>query len=78
MPVKRISNKARIGQSLLKDVKSVVGSIYRLNAPHAIGYAFDPKASGKSIARGMFIDRGDNIKEWTYYLDFKTGVLRKV
>ncbi len=75
---KRITNKAKIGASMLKDVKSVVGSMYRMNAPGAIGYGFDPHRNGKSIARGMFIDRGDKLSEWTYYLGFKTGILRRV
>lgn len=75
---KRIINRAKIGAFLLRDVKSVVGSMYRMNAPGAIGYGFDSDRYGRTIARGMFIDRGDKLSEWTYYLGFKTGVLRRV
>ena len=72
----RIINRAGIGKTMLQDVKNTVGSIYRMNAPRSIGYGFDPHRLGKSIARGMFIDSVSAIPEWTYYLDFKTGVLR--
>ncbi len=72
----RIINRAGIGKTMLQDVKDIAGSIYRMNVPRAIGYGFDPHRLGKKIARGMFIDRGDDIRDWTYYLDFKTGVIR--
>jgi hypothetical protein len=73
----QIINRAKIGKTMLQDVKNTVGSIYRMNAPRSIGYGFDPHRLGKKIARGMFIDRLSEIPEWTYYLDFKTGVLRR-
>ncbi|KKN72371.1 hypothetical protein LCGC14_0411980 [marine sediment metagenome] len=74
----RITNRAKIGKTMLQDVKGVVGSIHKMNAPGAIGYGFDPHRLGKKIARGMFIDYRSEISDWTYYLDFKTGVLRKI
>jgi len=77
MVAKRITNRAKIGKTMLQDVKNTVGSLYRMNAPGAIGYGFDPHRLGKSIARGMFIDRLSEIPEWTYYLSFRTGVLRR-
>ena len=64
--------KAKIAKSLRRDATSIVNSIYRLNAPYAIGYGFDPKADGLSIARGMFLNREDDATAWTYYLDLKT------
>ncbi len=72
----RIINRAGIGKTMLQDVRNTIGSISRMNAPRAIGYAFDPHRRSKSIARGMFVDRLSEIPEWTYYLDFKTGILR--
>ena len=72
-----IINKAKINKKLLQDVKNTVGSIYRMNAPGAIGYVFNESANGNSIARGMYFDRGDDKSEWDYYLDFKTGILSK-
>lgn len=74
----KIQNKARISQSLIKDVMSVVGGIYRMNAPHAKGYVFNVSATGKSIANGMFLDRIEEKKGWDYYLNFSTGVITKI
>ena len=51
-----ISKGAKIGKALLEDVKGITGSIYTMNAPGAIGYGFDKHYTGKSIARGMFIN----------------------
>ena len=73
----RIKNQAKVSQSIIRDVKSVVGSLYSMNAPHATGYVFDPAVNGKSIARGMFFDNGDDKSAWTYHLDYATGVLSK-
>ena len=74
----RIKNRAKVSRRLINDVKSVAGSIYRMNAPYAIGYLFHETVDGNSIARGMFCDRGDDKTEWTYYLDFTTGILDTV
>jgi hypothetical protein len=71
----KINNEARIKETLLDDVKGVVGSIHRMNAPYAKGYAFDATKGNKSIARGMYIDRVGEADEYDYYLDFKTGDL---
>jgi len=72
-----INKNAKIGKALLQDVKEICGSIYTMNAPNSIGYGFDKHYSGKSIARGMFIDFESEIKDWDYYLDYKTGVISK-
>jgi len=71
----KINNEARIKETLLDDVKGVVGSIYRMNAPYAKGYAFDATKGNKSIARGEYVDRRNEADEYDYYLDFKTGDL---
>jgi hypothetical protein len=74
----RIKNQAKVSRQLINDIKSVCGSIYTLNAPNAIGYAFHERADGKAIAVGMFINNSDNIKNWTYFLEYKTSILSKV
>jgi len=73
----KIINQARVPRRLLNDVKSVIGSMYSMNAPYAIGYVFNPMEDMQSIARGMFFDRGDNKLDWEYYLDYETGILSK-
>ncbi len=74
----RIKNQAKVSRQLIRDIKATIGSIYSMNAPYATGYLFHESADGKSIGIGMFCDRGDNKEEWTYYLDYATGVLAKV
>lgn len=74
----RIRNKAKLNRSIIKDVKSVIGGLYSLNAPYAKGYLFC--ANDKSIACGMFCDYTNEIdgSRWDYYLDYKTGILDKI
>lgn len=61
--------------SLKKDALSVCGGLYRMNAPHSIGYLFNPTIDGKSVSTGMFCDweYEKNKDEWTYFYDYKTG-----
>lgn len=61
--------------SLKKDVISVVGGLFRMNAAGAIGYLFNPNESETKISTGMFchFESEINSREWTYFLDFKTG-----
>lgn len=73
----RIKNTAKVLPKLIKDIKGVVGSMYSLNAPYAIGYVFNTTKDGKTIAQGMFFDRGDDKTEWEYFLDYTTGILSK-
>ena len=56
-----------------KDALSVCGSIYRWNAPHAIGYLYNPTRDGREVAEGMYCDRVDEIdpKRWTYFYSFE-------
>ena len=73
-----IINDAKLGASILQDIKSVIGGLYHMNAKYAIGYGFNKAKSGKEIAVGMFIDYKREIGQWEYYLDFKTGILSKL
>lgn len=60
-------------KALIKDVRQTVGSIYSMNAPHAIGYLFNPARSGDEIANGMYCDRIDEIdhKSWEFFVAFE-------
>jgi hypothetical protein len=59
-------------QSLVKDIRQTVGSIYRMNAPHAIGYLFNATEGEHEIADGMYCDRLYEIdpNRWDYFLAF--------
>ena len=72
-----IQNIAGISNEALKDVRSIVGGLYSLNARYAIGYGFDLNAQGNEILVGMFIDSPTEIPEYAYYLEFKTGILTR-
>jgi hypothetical protein len=40
-----------------KDVESVVGSIYQLNAPGYIAYGYEPNGNHRIVSRGEFLWR---------------------
>lgn len=67
-------------ESLKKDVMEQVGSIYRMNAPHAIGYLFTVTTDGNKISHGMFAHSNDDInsEEWDYFFSFKKKIFRKL
>ena len=65
--------KIRLNKALLKDVLGITQSIYRLNAPYAVGYGFNPTSNRRAIACGMFLDESDDATAWEYYFDLKTG-----
>ncbi len=80
-----IIDKAKLSKWVIRDVEAVIGSMYRLNSPGAIGYLFNKNSNGRCIARGMFCDSeseksGHAIERshWAYYLDFSTGILEKI
>jgi len=52
-----------------KDALSVCGSIYRWNAPHAIGYLYNPTRDGREVAEGMYCDRVREIDptQWDWF-----------
>lgn len=64
--------RCALNESLKKDVQGVIGSIYRFNAPWSIGYLFNSTADGKSISRGMYCNRLDEIDycPWEYFVKF--------
>jgi len=53
------------------DALAVCGDIYRMNAPHAIGYLYNPTRDGKEVSVGMYCDRVSEIdpERWTYFVD---------
>lgn len=57
---------------LLRDVVNTTTSIYSWNAPHAIGYLFNPNKQGNEIAKGMYCDRPNEIdhNQWAYFVAF--------
>ena len=70
---------ARISEKLKQDAKSVCSSIYRMNAPHAIGYVFNATRDRKEVSSGMFVTMSEiDGDRWTYYLDFKTDKFFKI
>lgn len=56
-----------------KDALNVCGSIYRMNATHAIGYLYNPTKDGREVAEGMYCDRVSEInpERWTYFYRFE-------
>lgn len=58
--------------SLVKeDVYSVVGSMFRMNYPNALGYLFYPNETKDEVKAGEFT--ADYIRPiYDYYYDFKT------
>jgi len=69
-----ILKETSINKTLLQDVYNTVASIYRMNAPYAIGYLFTVTKNGKEIHTGMYCNFTDEIDadRWSYFLDFKT------
>lgn len=72
--------ETKITGSLLKDVKSVVGGLYSMNAPNAIGYLFCLNKDGRKISTGMFCDSYREITSdsWDYFLEYKTKKFYKL
>ena len=69
----------KISKKLQSDALSVCGSIFRMNAPHAIGYVFNSQDK-KEVWEGMFVTQQHEIDaaKWTYYFEFKTGKFFKI
>lgn len=67
--------RVELKPSLKKDVDSVCGGLYRMNAPYANAYFFLPNKNGKSIEWGEFgrITEKD-FNEWPYMVDLVTGI----
>jgi hypothetical protein len=67
---------------LKKDVLSVINSIYRMNAPNAIGYRFFPNEEEDKIAVGMFIHDLRELSglEDGYYVPFayNNGIFKSI
>lgn len=59
-------------EELIRDVMKQVGSIHLMNAPHAIGYLFNPNPGGYEIASGMYCSNYKEIdhNKWTYFFSF--------
>jgi hypothetical protein len=71
--------KNSLSRKLLRDIKNTVGSIYRLNAPHAIGYLFYTDKNGQSIYRGMYCNWLTEIDNcWEYFLKFEDNCIYKI
>ena len=69
-----------VNHSLLNDVYSVIGSMYSMNAPNAIGYLFNPNGNYKKIANGMYCDskREIDIDSWTYFYNYQNKQIYKL
>ena len=69
---------SKVPKWMIKEVNTVTSSIYRLNAPYAIGYAFNTASKGKhDIVLGMYISQSDVLNElygymFIYIFDNKT------
>ena len=59
-------------EELIRDVMKQVGSIHLMNAPHAIGYLFNPNKGEYEIATGMYCSNYKEIdhNKWTYFFSF--------
>jgi len=61
-----------VSKNLRKDILNQCGSIYSMNAPHAIGYIFTVNKDGQSINRGMFVSNRDEINnQWSVFFCYK-------
>ena len=71
---------AKISKKLQTDALSVCGSIYRMNAPGAIGYVFNATDNRREVCSGMFVNFPCEIDAhyWTYYFEFKTKKFFKI
>lgn len=74
-PQYKIFDKVGLGHSLFHDMLTTVHSIHRMNAPYAVGYAFNARADEQEIANGEFVGRGDDLSQYDYYIDFKTRTI---
>lgn len=68
----------KLKTSAIKDLKSVVNSIYRMNEPYSFGYVFNlnsstnPKLDKTYIFSGMFVSRTSELDStWEYFYNFK-------
>ena len=63
-------------ESLKKDVINQAGSIYSMNAPHAIGYLFTIAKGGKEVHTGMFCHSVDEVNRdsWSGFYHIKKGL----
>lgn len=66
-----------ITERVKKDARTTVGSIYRMNAPHAIGYLFTCAADGSEVAQGMYADRRGEVdpERWDGFLQFSDNTI---
>jgi hypothetical protein len=52
---------------------NVCRSIYRMNAPYAIGYLYIPTRDGREVLEGMYCNRRTEIdpKRWSFFYRFE-------
>ena len=55
---------------VIRDALKVAGSIYRMNAPYASGYGFNPHMNDKEVASGEFLSSNED-HDYTGYIDFQ-------
>ena len=69
-----------ISQSVLTDAKKVCGSIYRMNAKTACGYAFTKDIRNKKVNSGQFIFTSElsdvTFKKYDGYISFENKTLK--
>ncbi len=69
-------SRLKIQNAVIKDAIKVCGSICRMNATSAVGYAFTCADDGKSVDVGEFIYAGELIDDnYDGYIDFKTSTI---
>lgn len=69
--------EAKVSDKLMYDFLGTIGSIHRMNARHAQGYAFYTDSKGEEIIRGGYIFANEIVNDdlYDYYYDFKTKKL---
>jgi lysyl-tRNA synthetase class I len=67
----------KIPKAVWDDAKAVCSSIYHMNAPYAIGYAFIMHANKREVFQGEFVGQRDknrlNKDEFDGFINFETG-----
>ncbi len=65
---------AKLSKRLERDIMQTAGSVYRMNAPYAVGYGCEKSTKTGEIAWGLFQSFKDFENEkMTYFLNFKNG-----
>lgn len=70
-----LTRTKNLSLSDIKNARNVASGLYRFNAKTSIGYAFNKKSNGKSVAVGEFVLQGESIANFDGFICFKNSTL---